>query len=165
MSMNTSVVGAGENAFFGQIPKRQASWAVSMSEFEYEELLDRARDRIPTDISERARWTLPEPQIMIEGANTIFRNFTEVVSHMDRDENHVFQYILNELGTSGSREGPRARFKGRIPPKRLKKRIVNYVNTYIKCGQCSAPDTLFIKEERTTLLMCQACGATRPVKL
>tara|TARA_B100000131_G_C18092237_1_gene602656 strand:+ start:120 stop:530 length:411 start_codon:yes stop_codon:yes gene_type:complete len=136
-----------------------------MSEFEYEELLDRARDRIPTDISERARWTLPEPQIMIEGANTIFRNFTEVVSHMDRDENHVFQYILNELGTSGSREGPRARFKGRIPPKRLKKRIVNYVNTYIKCGQCSAPDTLFIKEERTTLLKCQACGATRPVKL
>lgn len=136
-----------------------------MTEFEYEELLDRARERIPTEISERARWTLPEPQIMIEGANTIFRNFAEVVSHMDRDENHVFQYILNELGTSGSREGPRARFKGRIPPKRLKKRIVNYVNTFIKCGQCSAPDTLFIKEDRTTLLKCQACGATRPVKL
>ena len=136
-----------------------------MTEFEYEELLDRARERIPTDISERARWTLPEPQIMIEGANTIFRNFAEVVSHMDRDENHVFQYILNELGTSGSREGPRARFKGRIPPKRLKKRIVNYVNTYIKCGQCSAPDTLFIREDRTTLLKCQACGATKPVKL
>ena len=136
-----------------------------MTEFEYEELLDRARERIPTDISERARWTLPEPQIIIEGANTIFRNFAEVVSHMDRDENHVFQYILNELGTSGSREGPRARFKGRIPPKRLKKRIVNYVNTYIKCGQCSAPDTLFIREDRTTLLKCQACGATRPVKL
>lgn len=136
-----------------------------MTEFEYEELLDRARERIPTEISERARWTLPEPQIMIEGANTIFRNFAEVVSHMDRDENHVFQYILNELGTSGSREGPRARFKGRIPPKRLKKRIVNYVNTFIKCGQCSAPDTLFIREDRTTLLKCQACGATRPVKL
>ena len=136
-----------------------------MTEFEYEELLDRARENIPTEISERARWTLPEPQIMIEGANTIFRNFAEVVSHMDRDENHVFQYILNELGTSGSREGPRARFKGRIPPKRLKKRIVNYVNTFIKCGQCSAPDTLFIKEDRTTLLKCQACGATRPVKL
>ena len=136
-----------------------------MTEFEYEELLDRARGNIPTEISERARWTLPEPQIMIEGANTIFRNFAEVVSHMDRDENHVFQYILNELGTSGSREGPRARFKGRIPPKRLKKRIVNYVNTFIKCGQCSAPDTLFIKEDRTTLLKCQACGATSPVKL
>ena len=90
-----------------------------MSDFEYESLLDRARSNIPEDISNRARWTLPDPQIMIEGSNTIFRNFTEVVNHMDRDENHVYQFMLNELGTAGSRDGPRARFKGRIPPKTL----------------------------------------------
>lgn len=136
-----------------------------MTEFEYEDLLDRARSNIPEEISNRARWTLPDPQIMIEGSNTIFRNFVEVVNHMDRDDNHVYQFILNELGTSGSRDGPRARFKGRIPPKRIKKTIVNYVNTFIKCGQCKAPDTHFIKQDRTTLLKCQACGATRPVKL
>ena len=136
-----------------------------MAGFDYEELLDRARSNIPEEISNRARWSLPSPQIMIEGSNTIFRNFLEVVNHMDRDENHVYQFILNELGTSGSRDGPRARFKGRIPPKRLKKTIVNYVNAYVKCGQCKAPDTIFIREERTTLLKCQACGATRPVKL
>jgi len=127
-----------------------------MSDFEYESLLDRARSNIPEDISNRARWTLPDPQIMIEGSNTIFRNFAEVVNHMDRDDNHVYQFMLNELGTAGSRDGP---------PKRLKKAIVNYVNTYIKCVQCNAPDTHFIKEGRTTLLKCQACGATRPVKL
>lgn len=102
---------------------------------------------------------------MIEGSNTILRNFAEVVGMMDRDDNHVYQYILNELGTSGSRDGPRARFKGRIPPKRIKKAIVGYVNTYIKCSQCNAPDTVFLKQDRTTLLKCQACGATRPVKL
>lgn len=136
-----------------------------MAGFDYEELLDRARSNIPEEISNRARWSLPTPQIMIEGSNTIFRNFIEVVNHMERDEDHVYQFILNELGTSGSRDGPRARFKGRIPPKRLKKTIVNYVNAYVKCGQCSAPDTNFIREERTTLLKCQACGATRPVKL
>jgi len=146
-----------------------------MADFDYESLLDRARDNIPEDISNRSRWRLPAPQILIEGSNTIFRNFNEVVSMMDRDDNHVYQFILNELGTSGSRDGPRARFKGRIPPKRIKSTIANYVNTYIKCGnyvntyikcgQCSAPDTHFIKQERTTLLKCQACGATRPVKL
>ena len=136
-----------------------------MAEFDYEALLDRARDKIPENHSSKSRWKLPEPQILIEGSNTIFRNFNEVVSMMDRDDNHVYQYILNDLGTSGSRDGPRARFKGRIPPKRIKKTIVNYVNLYIKCVQCNAPDTHFIKEGRTTLLKCQACGATRPVKL
>ena len=79
---------------------------VIMTDFDYETLLNRARDNIPEDISSRARWRLPEPQIMIEGSNTILRNFTEVVGMMDRDDNHVYQYILNELGTSGSRDGP-----------------------------------------------------------
>ncbi len=60
-----------------------------MSDFDYETLLNRARDNIPEDISSRERWRLPEPQIMIEGSNTILRNFTEVVGMMDRDDNHV----------------------------------------------------------------------------
>ena len=37
-----------------------------MSDFDYETLLNRARENIPEDISARARWRLPEPQIMIE---------------------------------------------------------------------------------------------------
>ena len=43
---------------------------ITMSDFEYESLLDRARDKIPTEISERARWTLPDPEILIEGNQT-----------------------------------------------------------------------------------------------
>ena len=56
-----------------------------MTGFDYEELLDRARDRIPEGISQRSRWTMPEPDIMIEGSQTILRNFSDVVDAMDRD--------------------------------------------------------------------------------
>jgi len=136
-----------------------------MADFEYDVLLDRARDRIPKDISERNRWTMPPPEILVEGSQTILRNFAAIVDSMDRDPNHVYQYLVNELGTSGTREQVRVMFKGRIPPKRIKEKLVSYVKTYILCEQCRAPDTRFIKEERTTLLKCQACGATRPVRL
>jgi len=136
-----------------------------MADFEYDALLDRARDRIPKDISERNRWTMPPPEILVEGSQTILRNFAAIVDSMDRDPNHVYQYLVNELGTSGTREQVRVLFKGRIPPKRIKEKLVGYVKTYILCEQCRAPDTRFIKEERTTLLKCQACGATRPVRL
>tara|TARA_Y100001970_G_scaffold12536_1_gene14353 strand:- start:41170 stop:41580 length:411 start_codon:yes stop_codon:yes gene_type:complete len=136
-----------------------------MSDFEYDALLDRARDRIPKDISERARWTMPNPEVLVEGNQTIIRNFSAIVDSMDRDPNHVYQYLINELGTSGTREQIRVILKGRIPPKRIKEKIVGYVKNFILCGQCKAPDTRFIKEERTTLLKCQACGATRPVRL
>ena len=95
-----------------------------MGNTKYEDLLDRARDRIPKDISERSRWTMPQPDIMIEGSQTILRNFAEIVDAMDRDANHVFQYLLNELGTSGSRENVRIMLKGKVPPKRIKEKIV-----------------------------------------
>ena len=104
-------------------------------------------------------------RILIEGSQTILRNFSDVVDAMDRDANHVYQYLLNELGTSGTREQSRIMLKGRVPPKRIKEKLVSYVKTYILCNQCRAPDTRFIKEDRTTLLKCQACGATRPVRL
>tara|TARA_Y100000817_G_scaffold171605_1_gene134095 strand:+ start:456 stop:923 length:468 start_codon:yes stop_codon:yes gene_type:complete len=136
-----------------------------MGGFDYEDLLDRARERIPEGISQRSRWTMPEPEILIEGSQTILRNFSDVVDAMDRDANHVYQYLLNELGTSGTREQSRIMLKGRVPPKRIKEKLVSYVKTYILCNQCRAPDTRFIKEDRTTLLKCQACGATRPVRL
>ena len=136
-----------------------------MSNREYDSLLDRARERIPKDISDRSRWTMPTPDILIEGSQTILRNFSEIVDAMDRDANHVFQYLLNELGTSGTIEQFRIMLKGKVPPKRIKEKIVSYVKTYILCAECKAPDTRFLREDRTTLLKCQACGATRPVRL
>ena len=155
------------NAFMGSVTGESLegrATAANHGDFDYEPSRPSPREHSRGDFLE-IPLAAPAPQIVIEGSNTIFRNFNEVVSMMDRDDNHVYQYILNELGTSGSRDGPRARFKGRIPPKRIKGTIANYVNTYIKCSQCGAPDTHFIKEDRTTLLKCQACGATRPVKL
>ena len=136
-----------------------------MANDDYEDLLDRARETIPEDISERSRWTMPEPDILIEGSQTILRNYSDIVDAMDRDSNHVFQYLLNELGTSGSKEQTRIMLKGRVPPKRIKEKIVSYVKSFILCAECKAPDTRFLREGRTTQLKCQACGATRPVRL
>ena len=68
---------------------------------------------------------------------------------MERDENHFYQYMLNELGTSGSRDGPKNPIQRTNSTKRIKKTIVNYVNTYVKCSQCNAPDTVFTKQDES----------------
>ena len=136
-----------------------------MADYDYDALLDRARERLPKDIRARSRWTMPAPDILIEGSQTILRNFVDIVNAMDRDANHVYQLLLIELGTSGTREQVRVLFTGRVPPIRIKEKLVAYVKAFILCDQCRAPDTRFIKEGRTSLLKCQACGATRPVRL
>ena len=108
---------------------------------------------------------MPKPDVQIEGSQTILRNFSDIVNAMDRDANHVYHFLLNALGTSGPREQVRVMFKGRVPPMRIKEKLVAYVKAFILCDQCRAPDTRFIKEGRTSQLKCQACGATRPVRL
>ena len=75
-----------------------------MVDFEYESLLERARERIPKNISERSRWTMPEPEILIEGNQTILRNFAAIVDAMDRDANHVYQFLINEYGLKEGNE-------------------------------------------------------------
>ena len=64
-----------------------------MTNHDYEELLERARERIPKDISERSRWTMPQPDIMIEGSQTILRNFSEIVDSMDRDATVSYTHL------------------------------------------------------------------------
>ena len=64
-----------------------------MSDFDYESLLKRARENIPEDISSRARWRLPEPQIMIEGSNTYLNSnalfFQRYFTSLDSSNNMV----------------------------------------------------------------------------
>ena len=64
--------------------------------------------------------TLPEPDVLIEGSQT--STFSELISMMDRDADHVYQFLQNELGTSASREKGRILLKGRIPPRRIKEK-------------------------------------------
>ena len=73
--------------------KRGGLLARPMVDFEYESLLEKARERIPENISQRSRWTMPEPEILIEGNQTILRNFAAIVDAMDRDANHVLSLI------------------------------------------------------------------------
>ena len=84
---------------------------MAVTNHDYEELLERARERIPKDISERSRWTMPQPDIMIEGSQTILRNFSEIVDLIDGVKmvlhalDGVVLAILDALGFEDLGEG------------------------------------------------------------
>ena len=133
--------------------------------FDYEALLERAQKGLPEGISEHSRFTVPDPDVLYEGKNTVFRNFSEIVDSLNRESSHLFGYLLKEFGTAGSIDGRRAIFKSLIPAKQLKSRIQSYVNVWVLCSECQRPDTHLIKDGRTLVLECEACGAHRPVKI
>ncbi|MCK4718705.1 MAG: translation initiation factor IF-2 subunit beta [Thermoplasmata archaeon] len=138
-----------------------------MAEYNYEELLDRAKAKLPEDIAKHERFTVPEADVLLEGKNSVFRNFGEIVAVLNRDINDVFQHLLKELGTSGTLQGKdqgaRVMFKGKIGGRQIDDKVAIYVNNFVLCSECQRPDTRLEREGRTHILACDACGAKRPV--
>ena len=68
------------------------------------------------------------------------------------------------LGTAGEMESGRVVFQGKIPTKQIQNKLKDYFDTFVICSECSRPDTHLVKQGRTMLVRCDACGAFRSVK-
>ncbi|MEM2900121.1 MAG: translation initiation factor IF-2 subunit beta [Thermoplasmata archaeon] len=130
---------------------------------DYPSLLARVRSKLPKSTETHERFVLPELDVLYEGKTTVFRNFGDVVDKIRRDPTTVMAYLLRELGTAGDVDGKRLIFRGRVATKALEDRINSFVATYVICSECHRPDTKIIKDGRTSILVCEACGAHRPV--
>ena len=90
-------------------------------DLDYEKLLERAREGLEDVMSNNERFSPPTPDVLHEGSKkTIIRNFTEMVDVLRRDENHLYKFLLQELGTAGSINNRRLVLQGRVPEKKIK---------------------------------------------
>ena len=134
-------------------------------DLDYDKLLERAREGLEDVMQNAERFSPPEPEILHEGSKkTIIRNFSEIVDALRRDENHLYKFLLQELGTAGSVDKRRLVLQGRVPEKKINERIKLYIDTFIVCQECNRPDTSFLRTGRTLNLHCEACGAKRPIR-
>ena len=135
------------------------------NETDYLALLDRAKANLPANVAEHERFQPPEVDILYEGKATVFRNFKDITDVIRRDDKDVLQYLLRELGTAGSQEGRRLIFQARLVRGQIEDKLQSYIATYVMCSECNRPDTKLIREGRTLVLKCEACGAHRPIKV
>ncbi len=136
---------------------------VAEEAFDYEALLDRAKKKLPATLESHDRFQVPEPDVMIEGKTTVIRNFGDIADALRRDADHLLGYLLRELGTAGTMEGRRVVFKGKVSASQISERIKSYVDEYVLCSECNRPDTKIVKDGRVLILVCETCGAHRPV--
>ncbi len=131
---------------------------------DYDDLLEKARDNLPDDISDHDRFEIPKIKILQEGNTTIFKNFTDVADKINRSPENFLKFLLGELGTAGERENDRVVFKGKIGTSKIRNKVEDYVEKYVLCSECGRPDTRLVKENRVNIIKCDACGAHRPIK-
>ena len=129
----------------------------------YTTLLERARAKLPPVRSGGERFVVPEPDVMVDGRNTVIRNLAEIAGVLRREPEHLVGYLAREFGCPGVVELPRGVFKSRLTKEAIAARIRDYTAKYVTCSECKRPDTHLKKEGRLTLLVCEACGAQRPV--
>lgn len=131
---------------------------------DYAALLKRARAKVPANVGTGERFVMTPPEVLQEGKQTIIRNLGDILDKLNRTHDHMVPILLREIGTAGSYEDGRLLLQGKVSEDNINTRIQKYVETYVICGECGRPDTHLQKEERTTIVKCDACGAHRPIK-
>lgn len=130
---------------------------------DYGSLLARAREQLPPVQVGTDRFQVPEPDVMTDGKNTVIRNFQEITTVLRREPAHVIGHLARELGCPGVLDLPRGVLKSRVSKEQIAQRLREYTEKYVICSECKRPDTHLKKDGRFTLLICEACGAQRPV--
>ncbi len=130
----------------------------------YEDLLEKAYEKLPKMKEQEKRFEIPKVEAVIEGNRTIFRNFIQVSQLLRREPKHLLKYFTKALAAPGSIDGQRAIFQSKIFIKTVQIKLNNYVRDYVVCKECERPDTKLIKEDRITFMKCEACGAKVGVK-
>lgn len=134
------------------------------SEPDYEDLLDKVLDNVANKEVSEDRFKIPDAEILHEGNTTIIKNFDKIANKVNRNPNQILKFLLDGLGTAGEIEGGRVVFQGKIPTRKVKSKIDEYIDTFVICSECGRPDTHLVKKGRTTLIRCDACGAFRSEK-
>lgn len=137
----------------------------SVSDWSYEELLDRALSMVPQKTIRGERFKIPSAVITIVGNKTILHNFKDICEVLNRDVKHVAKFILREIGTAGDIEDTRLILQGRFSRASINNVIERYAKYFIICPVCNAPDTYLTKERRVYILVCTACGARTSVSI
>jgi translation initiation factor 2 subunit 2 len=130
----------------------------------YEELLNKAYEKIPKKSETADRFKVPFVETEIVGPKTVFKNFSQITLALRRDANHLAKFLSRELAVPNSVQGNSLLFQGRVGKDILQKKVDDYIKEFVYCKECHEPDTKLVKEGRIMFMVCEACGAKHPMR-
>lgn len=148
------------------VDDNSSSWAGSDRDYTYDELLKRVfeiiHDKNPDMAAGRKpKFVMRPPQVLRVGTKkTSFANFIDIAKTLHRLPKHLLDFLLAELGTSGSMDGNQQLIiKGRFQPKQIENVLRRYIKEYVTCHTCRSPETILQKDTRLFFLQCESCGS------
>lgn len=131
---------------------------------DYENLLEKAYKKMPKKEEYIDRFEIPNAETMIQGNQTIIKNFSQICEKIRRNPKHLLKFLTKELATPAGFDDTRATFQSKITQGLMQKKLELYIKDYVFCKECKRPDTKLIKKDRITYMKCEACGAEASVR-
>ena len=138
--------------------------------YDYSVLLNRVyesmRESNPEFGKPRERVHIPPPQIVHVPKKSKWTNCLDICKAVGRDMDHVYEYIMSELGTSGSVDGSSCVvIKGRFTAKSLEPVLRKYMTEYVLCRACKSLNTKLERDpdSRLSFVQCNLCSSSRSV--
>ncbi len=140
------------------------------SEYTYQFLLDRIYGLIKTfnpDFVEKTKVNIPVPIVNRVGSSrSVWVNFADICNSLNRPTDHLFQFILSELGCEGSLGGENQfLLKNKYNNKHIESLLKKYVHDYVQCTNCKSTKTTMKKDNSTRMqvLVCSNCKSEKTV--
>lgn len=130
----------------------------------YDELIDKAYEKIPDNVKKLSRFVIPKVELRIEAKYTYITNFNKIINTLIRDRKHFLGVFLKKVGTMGEIRGQQLFLKGIYKEQVLNRLIEQYSKTYVLCRICNKPDTDIQREGKKNYLKCTACGAREEIR-
>jgi translation initiation factor 2 subunit 2 len=131
----------------------------------YESMLDEAIKALPQELIVTSRFEMPQAKGHIQGNKTVITNFNQITGILRRENAHFLKFLLKELATPGSFDGPRLVLGRRVSASMINQKIQKYAEIYVLCSHCAKPDTQLVVKGDVTELKCTACGTLKQIKV
>jgi len=129
-------------------------------EYSYEEMLDRAFQKLPAKLASSQQLSTLKPELMLVGGKTVILNFKDIADSLNRDPEVLQKYLGKELGVAAyTNESGQLVLQGKFNVQVITKLLEMFVQKYVKCPTCGSGDTRLEKKGRIFILKCMACGA------
>jgi len=129
-------------------------------------LLDNLYESLPERKSTGERFEPPTAELFFEGNKTTIRNFGDICARLRRKPEEIAKYLFKELAAKGAVEanGAKLALNARLTPRQVNEKLEYYIQSSVVCKECGKPDTHVDVVQGIRTLVCEACGARKPVR-
>ncbi len=136
---------------------------VKDNSLDYNSLLDRLYMSLPTKTLEDTRFELPTVDSIVQGKQTIWKNFSKCAKDLKREELQMYKFMMKEISTSSKIVNGTLVLNGIFNNQKMNQILEKYLKFFVLCSACKKPDTEIVVQNNVKILKCTACGAISPL--